>query len=195
MPQIEEDIAARCGLSVEVVSQVLQEIRKVAIDNVAHGFTLPGFGRFSIENGPESKGINPFTGQPCVFKERPFVSFKVDPTIERSFVMGEDQTKIDADKDAAEYRELPQIRLHPDAEQVRAAGLSASSAAASNFKLGGHPDWIQGPQDVVCCNKRSTFYGQLDSRIGGDFNVADAGMIYVFICDDCLTSRGVVQFY
>jgi hypothetical protein len=36
------------------------------------------------------------------------------------------------------------------------------------------------------------FYGQLDS-IGDDVTLADVGMIYVFVCFDCFTTRSVLQ--
>lgn len=195
MNQIENEIAVQSGQPVEIVSQVLQSLRKVAIKRIGNGFTLPNFGTFSIVREPDTEGINPFTKEPLVFKGRRFVSFQIDSASEASFISGEDQTEPDAANDISEVRELPQIRLHPDIEQLVAAGLSKASTADANFKLGGHPDWIQGPNDVVCCHKRSIFYGQFDSNIGGDFNIGDAGMIYVFICDDCWTSRSIVQFY
>jgi hypothetical protein len=36
------------------------------------------------------------------------------------------------------------------------------------------------------------FYGQLDS-IGDRFNLADCGIIYVFVCSDCWTTSSVLQ--
>jgi hypothetical protein len=37
-----------------------------------------------------------------------------------------------------------------------------------------------------------TFYGQLDS-IGDRFNLADCGMIYVFVCFDCFETQSVLE--
>lgn len=36
------------------------------------------------------------------------------------------------------------------------------------------------------------FYGQIDS-IGDEFDPADGGMIYVFVCFDCFSARSVLQ--
>jgi hypothetical protein len=37
-----------------------------------------------------------------------------------------------------------------------------------------------------------TFYGQLDS-IGDNIVLADCGMVFVFICFECFTSKSVLQ--
>ncbi len=37
-----------------------------------------------------------------------------------------------------------------------------------------------------------TFYGQLDS-VGDTICLADVGMIYIFVCFDCFTTRSVLQ--
>jgi len=37
-----------------------------------------------------------------------------------------------------------------------------------------------------------TFYGQLDS-VGDSISLADVGMVYVFVCFDCFTSKSVLQ--
>jgi hypothetical protein len=37
-----------------------------------------------------------------------------------------------------------------------------------------------------------TFYGQLDS-VGDGNVVADVGMVYVFVCFDCFTTKSVLQ--
>ena len=63
-------------------------------------------------------------------------------------------------------------------------------------KIGGNPDWIQSPQTLVCdkCKKKMSFYGQLDS-INDDYKIADAGMIYVFVCKECVSSKSIIQSY
>jgi hypothetical protein len=38
-----------------------------------------------------------------------------------------------------------------------------------------------------------TFYGQLDS-INDEFVIGDVGLVYVFVCFDCLTTKAVLQF-
>ena len=37
-----------------------------------------------------------------------------------------------------------------------------------------------------------TFYAQLDS-INDEYNLADVGLIYVFVCFDCFETRSVLQ--
>lgn len=39
-----------------------------------------------------------------------------------------------------------------------------------------------------------TFYGQLDS-IGDEYVLADCGMIYVFVCFDCFTTKSFIHSY
>lgn len=39
-----------------------------------------------------------------------------------------------------------------------------------------------------------TFYGQLDS-IGDKYILGDCGMVYVFVCFDCLETKSLVQSY
>ena len=63
-------------------------------------------------------------------------------------------------------------------------------------KIGGSPDWIQGEETPKCpeCGLPMSFYGQLDS-LGEDFDIGDCGMIYVFLCEDCLTTVSIMQYY
>src|SRR6266446_9340849 len=77
-------------------------------------------------------------------------------------------------------------------------------------KLGGEPDWVQQPEVPKCsdCKQQMTFVGQIDSiehdekhnphAIGclsgkQQYMFGDAGMIYVFMCFSCLTTKSVVQ--
>jgi hypothetical protein len=39
-----------------------------------------------------------------------------------------------------------------------------------------------------------TFYAHLDS-LNDDIALGDAGMIYVFVCFDCLEAQAIVQTY
>ena len=39
-----------------------------------------------------------------------------------------------------------------------------------------------------------SFYGQLDS-LGDQYNLADCGMVYVFVCFDCFESKSVLQSF
>jgi hypothetical protein len=61
-------------------------------------------------------------------------------------------------------------------------------------KLGGDPDFLQRDQIPSCpdCKSAMTFYGQLDS-IGDEICLADCGMIYVFVCFNCFTTKSVMH--
>ena len=91
---------------------------------------------------------------------------------------------------------IPEIPLVPAtaSDEARAAvGYRwAESHMGHRHKLGGEPDWIQEPEVPSCCGKAMTFYGQLDS-IGDEIDLADCGMIYVFVCFDCFTTHSVLQ--
>jgi hypothetical protein len=61
-------------------------------------------------------------------------------------------------------------------------------------QLGGEPEFLQQPEYPTCsCGKQMNFYGQLDS-INDEFVLADCGMIYVFVCFDCVETKSIVQF-
>ena len=97
-----------------------------------------------------------------------------------------------------ERRHLPEISLTPSpttAEGRAAVGFkSADPTAGHRHKLGGDPDWLQGPEVPECpdCHEVMSFYGQLDS-VGDTVTLADVGMIYVFVCFDCFTAKSVLQ--
>ncbi|SRR5579884_661808 len=92
---------------------------------------------------------------------------------------------------------IPEIKLIPTPQTPEAAaaiGYRWNRIAGTRHKLGGEPDWIQQPQAPQCddCGSEMTFYGQLDS-IGEDYDLADCGMIYVFVCFDCFTTKSILQ--
>jgi uncharacterized protein YwqG len=77
-------------------------------------------------------------------------------------------------------------------------------------KLGGKPDWDQSAELPTCpeCEQPMTFVGQIDSIehddehnphavhcLSGDaqYMFADVGMIYVFMCFDCMETKSVLQ--
>ncbi len=62
-------------------------------------------------------------------------------------------------------------------------------------KLGGDPDWLQGDETPDCpvCGEPMEFYGQLD-HLGGVEALKDCGMVYVFLCRECYTTKAVLQF-
>jgi uncharacterized protein YwqG len=79
-------------------------------------------------------------------------------------------------------------------------------------KLGGDADWIQENETPACntCEREMTFLAQIDSfehdwktnpnRIDAlsgeqDYMFGDVGMLYVFLCFECLQSKTVVQCF
>lgn len=90
--------------------------------------------------------------------------------------------------------------------QLVATPLSEEARQLSKFKwapddigtrhqLGGDPQFLQAEESPTCsCGQTMTFYAQLDS-INDDFQIADCGMIYVFLCFDCNESKSIVQSY
>lgn len=93
--------------------------------------------------------------------------------------------------------EIPEIPLEPRPatdEAKKAVGYEWNDEAGTRHKLGGTPDWQQAPEWPTCegCGEAMTFYGQLDS-IGDDYDLADCGMICVFVCFDCFTTTSILQ--
>ena len=95
-------------------------------------------------------------------------------------------------------KQIPPFRLVPQPLNDEASRLLPFKWAAPDVgkrhKLGGAPDFIQAAEWPECpgCNSAMTFYGQFDS-INDEFCIADAGMIYVFLCFDCYRTVSVVQ--
>ncbi len=63
-------------------------------------------------------------------------------------------------------------------------------------KIGGKPTGISKDEYPKCpeCKKVMTFYGQLDS-LNEEICIADCGVIAVFICFDCYTTKSEVFSY
>jgi len=92
---------------------------------------------------------------------------------------------------------IPEIKLIPASESDEgreAIGYKWNAEAGKRHKLGGNPDWVQSNETPYCsdCHGAMTFYGQLDS-IGDNYDLADCGMIYIFVCFDCFTTRSILQ--
>jgi len=94
--------------------------------------------------------------------------------------------------------QIPEIPLSPAPVTPEAREIVGFKWAEANVgrrhKLGGSPDWLQTRELPACpdCSQPMTFYGQLDS-IGDEVTLADVGMIYIFVCFDCFTTRSVLQ--
>ena len=97
-------------------------------------------------------------------------------------------------------KKIPPFKLIPQPLNEAAATLpkfdSAPDYVGTRHQLGGEPAFIQGKEISLCpnCGKAMTFYAQLDS-INDEFNLADCGMIYVFVCFDCYTTKASIHSY
>jgi hypothetical protein len=75
--------------------------------------------------------------------------------------------------------------------KVILAPLTPASRSAS--KIGGTPNWIQGPETPDCarCRKPMAFLAQLRSM--PDLSFVDEGTLYTFVCTACKVSASLVQ--
>jgi len=192
MNELSEQLATATGMSADDVSRLLTELANTAYAHAADGFVLPGFGKFQLVAGESRTGVNPFTRKTQVFHAPPNVEFTVDTDAEKGFRTGNAEKVLPTSADdAAEV--LAPIRLVPDAQDAEAAGIEAERIAEAEFKVGGEPDWRQAPAVPVCCGQPMLFYGQLDS-LGGDYIIGDVGLLYVFLCRLCCSSRSILQY-
>lgn len=90
---------------------------------------------------------------------------------------------------------IPEVKLVPKAESpeaIEVLGFQPSMEFIGCSKFGGDPEWIQAPWSPECCGKPMTFYAQLDG-LAGKFRLADAGLIYVFVCYECFNVEAELQ--
>lgn len=94
--------------------------------------------------------------------------------------------------------EIPPFRLISEPLTEEAAKLPGFKCAGpevgKRHRLGGEPSFLQQPEYPQCsdCGEEMTFYGQLDS-INDDIVLADAGLLFVFVCFDCFTTASFIQ--
>ena len=92
-------------------------------------------------------------------------------------------------------KKIPQIKLVPqtDNETKKIVGYKYNDIAGTRHQLGGQPDGFSETDFPKCsdCKQSMTFYGQLDS-IGDNYDLADCGLIQVFVCFDCFTTKSVL---
>src|SRR5688500_16062436 len=94
---------------------------------------------------------------------------------------------------------LPPVPLVPSPqtpEAEAAVGFKwAGESIGRRQLIGCDPEWIQSPETPSCsCAKPMSFYAQLDS-LGDAHVLGDCGMIYVFVCYECLETKSVLQSY
>jgi hypothetical protein len=93
-------------------------------------------------------------------------------------------------------KSIPPFRLVAEPLNDEAAHLPpfkwAGGEIGKRHRLGGMPDSLQPPDFPACsCGKQMTFYGQLDS-INDEINLADCGLIQVFVCFDCFETQSIL---
>jgi hypothetical protein len=94
--------------------------------------------------------------------------------------------------------EIPPFRLVLEPITHEAAALPgfrwAAEGVGERHRLGGKPESVQPVEYPACpdCAKLMTFYGQLDS-LNDEYCIGDVGLVYVFLCFDCLTAQAVVD--
>ena len=93
---------------------------------------------------------------------------------------------------------IPHVRLVPEAtESSTNIGFEyAPKEIGTRHRIGGDPDWIQDEETIICddCKEKMVFYAQVDS-LSDDVIIGDCGMVYVFICFDCLTTKSIIQSF
>jgi hypothetical protein len=93
---------------------------------------------------------------------------------------------------------IPAFRLRPEPLSPEAETLPpfqwADPEVGRRHQLGGEPTWVQADETPTCreCGERMSFYGQLDS-INDEMVLADAGLVYVFVCFNDFSAQAVVQ--
>jgi len=189
-----ERLSEKSNLPKDTVAKIFSELSLFAYEHGREGFSLPGFGQFVVERGENRLVTNPGTGQPVTVRGRVDVYFKPDSTSREKFLA---ENGLLSNSDSANPKEvvgrvLPELKLMFDHAQLSDMGISGSN---SKTKIGGTPDWIQVEEQNSCCGTEMTFYAQFDSSIGGPYNIVDAGMLYVFVCDQCGQSISRMQCY
>lgn len=83
---------------------------------------------------------------------------------------------------------------------MRAAALLKRPAhvdpsIGERHRLGGSRDFVQEEDWPSCasCREPMSFYAQLDGLPAGGFDLADAGLIFVFVCFDCFNVRALLH--
>jgi hypothetical protein len=94
-------------------------------------------------------------------------------------------------------KHIPPFRLVPEPLNDDAAKLPpykwAGHDIGKRHRIGGTPDRIAEANFPTCeCGKTMTFYGQLDS-LNDEYDLADCGIIHVFVCFDCFQTKSVLS--
>ena len=169
-------VAEDAGIEPDVALRAILSMSKILQENAGGSIRSQAVGQFDIRKPEQRIGRNLATG------ERIIIPLKLELKI--VFKPIETSVEIGIAKPAGV---LPEIRLVP-------VNASQTDKTIAEHKIGGVPDWIQGAEeDILCCQREMHFYGQLAS-IGGEYDLVDAGMIYVFFCYKCFNTRSFIQY-
>lgn len=95
-------------------------------------------------------------------------------------------------------KQIPAFLLRAEPLTDEAANLPgfpyADPDVGTRHRIGGEPSFIGDDDYPRCdsCGETMSFYGQLDS-IGEGYELADVGVVAVFICFDCGTSQSIIR--
>jgi hypothetical protein len=97
-----------------------------------------------------------------------------------------------------EYLKIPEFKLIVQAtkgtEKSTPRFKWASEEIGNRNKIGGEPNFLQEKEIPICpsCTKEMTFYSQIDS-LSDEIIIADCGIIYTFLCFDCVEVKSIIQ--
>lgn len=82
---------------------------------------------------------------------------------------------------------LTPVPLSDEAQALLARPSYVDPSIGERHRLGGAPDRRADGLTPGCpaCSEDMTFYAQLDALPSGGFDLADAGLIFVYVCFDC----------
>lgn len=170
-------IAQASGIDEATCVRVCKALGTILQESAGGSIGSDQIGRFEVAAVQKRFGRNPMTGQAIAIPPSGKLNIVFKPA---EMIPG-----IDTVSPALA---IPEMLLRPVSD-----AMTEDSSVASH-KIGGDPDWLQGREEsLVCCRREMSFYGQLAS-IGGEFDLADNGMIYVFVCYTCWNTRSMMQF-
>lgn len=96
-------------------------------------------------------------------------------------------------------RAVPAFRLVPEPLTSEVAELVpdpwADPSIGTRHRLAGEPGFFHEVPFPRCrsCGEEMTFYAPVDSLNSREWDLADAGLIFVFVCFDCFETEAILQ--